>query len=199
MTRIHDPFTQALEAMRRSAREGDYRPGRPIVIIDEARRLRLSHTPVREALAWLCGEGLVERAPAGGFLAPPLTASGLRDRYAFRLGCLHIALDSAGSWGQRERGGDSLSHWFEGLIESTGNSALVAAFARLEAQLRIVRRAEQRLFTDSLEEAHALRSLSSEADLRAALTAYHHRRMTDASRIVLEVEPAFRADRGSER
>ncbi|WP_052516809.1 MULTISPECIES: GntR family transcriptional regulator [Brevundimonas] len=74
--------------MREAAETGGYAPGRPIVIIDEARRLGLSTTPVREALAWLCGEGVIERGPAGGFLARRLDAGAVRDRYGFRLACL---------------------------------------------------------------------------------------------------------------
>ena len=63
MIRKHDPFTLALDSLRARAEEGAFTPGAPVVIIDEARRLNLSTTPVREALGWLCGFGLIERAP----------------------------------------------------------------------------------------------------------------------------------------
>ena len=72
---------------------GVYAPGGSVVIIEEARRLGLSTTPVREALAWLCGEGLMERAPRAGYLAPRLDAALLRDRFWVRLRCLATSLD----------------------------------------------------------------------------------------------------------
>lgn len=59
--------------------DGVYAPGAPVVIIEEARRPGLSPMPIREALAWLCGEGLMERAPRAGYLAPRLDAALLRD------------------------------------------------------------------------------------------------------------------------
>ena len=72
MAKSRDPFFKALDNIRERARAGGYAPGQSIVIVEEARRLDLSTTPVREALAWLCGEGLIERGRAG-FLPPVST------------------------------------------------------------------------------------------------------------------------------
>src|SRR5690606_3767999 len=87
MARRRDPFMMALESLRARAEQGVYAPGCPVVITDEARRLNLSTTPVREALVWLSGFGLIERSPTGGFLTPRLERAIVRDRFAFRLQC----------------------------------------------------------------------------------------------------------------
>lgn len=79
---------QALEALRLGLTLGRFVAGRPIVIADEARGLGLSTTPVREALCWLGGEGLVERGGAGGFFAPRLEPALIARQYAMRRLCL---------------------------------------------------------------------------------------------------------------
>ncbi|MBD3752747.1 MAG: hypothetical protein IE935_10040 [Micrococcales bacterium] len=47
MPRARDPFSLALANIRDRAMRGVYEPGGAIVIIEEARRLNLSTTPVR--------------------------------------------------------------------------------------------------------------------------------------------------------
>lgn len=189
MTRLHDPFTQALQVMRHAAQSGGYTPGRPIVIVDEARRLNLSTTPIREALAWLCGEGLVERAPAGGFLAPQLDGTVVRDRFAFRLMCLTSSLDSfrdpppslpAATAEAR------LATLLDQLVASTGNVALMAAFERVGGQLLLVAGAERRLFSDLEAEADGIAALPPGPRLRDALVVYHQRRIEAAPLLALE-------------
>lgn len=187
MTRIYDPFTQALETLRHSATTGAYTPGRPIVIVDEARRLKVSPTPVREALAWLCGEGLVERAPAGGFLAPGLNASVLRDRYAFRMHCLFVGLDLGGAWAEPGLGDSDLHQGFAGLVQSTGNIALAEAFSRVAGRLALVQAFEDELLGGGEIEAEKLRALSPGQGLRQAIKIYHERRMTAAPQLVSRI------------
>ena len=94
MVRNRDPFSTALESLRHRLAEGRYGDGAPIVIQYEAQRLRLSTTPVREALAWLCGAGLVERAPTAGYTASRLDAGAVRDWYGFRRDCLLLSLEA---------------------------------------------------------------------------------------------------------
>lgn len=67
MARHRAPFTTALRTLTERVILGAFSPGKPIIILDEAHSLSLSTTPVREALAWLGGEGLIDRAPAGGY------------------------------------------------------------------------------------------------------------------------------------
>lgn len=58
-------------------RAGARAPGAPIVVNDLAQTLRISHTPVREALARLAGEGaVVATDDRGGFVVPRLGLRG---------------------------------------------------------------------------------------------------------------------------
>lgn len=195
--RARDPFSLALGDIRHRVTEGVYGPGAAVVIIDEARRLNLSTTPVREALAWLCGEGLLERAPRAGYLAPRLDAALLRDRFWLRLRALTTSLeltadlavtaapdgDAAGELAVRDL--------FDRLVRATGNRALVETFRRVDAQLRMLGDAESRVFGDATEEALELgrvEAAGSRLQLATAIEAYHRRRMDNAAVLVLEAE-----------
>lgn len=197
MTRKRDPFTMALDSLRTRAEQGIYAPGGPVVIIDEARRLKLSTTPVREALGWLCGFGLIERAPSGGFLAPRLDAAVVRDRLAFRLHCLATALNGAGhihrarSNGSAETGHLDLAAHMLRAVRETGSAALVDAYQRVNSQLVQLAQAERRVFKDLDAETAAIVSLfegAPGAGLPQALALYHHRRMDAAPLLIMEAE-----------
>jgi DNA-binding transcriptional MocR family regulator len=77
MTRAYDPFGSVLEALRSDLRNGVLAPGSPMVVMDLAKTLRVSATPVREALSRLSGEGLVEEHRGRGFSAPRLDPADL--------------------------------------------------------------------------------------------------------------------------
>lgn len=203
MTRRRDPFTTALVSLRERAETGVHAPGAPVVIIEEAQRLRLSTTPVREALAWLCGYGLVERAPAGGFLAPRLDPTLIRDRLDFRLQCLSIGLNGLAqahpAVAAADDAGPDLAGCMLRLVRGTGNAALVDAYRRVDSQLAQLAVAEQRLFPDLEAEAAALVGLfeaGAGAELRAGLIAYHRRRMTVAPLLIMEAEAGRKAAAG---
>lgn len=195
MAKSRDPFFTALVSIRKAAESGDYAAGEPIVIVEEARRLRLSTTPVREALAWLCGEGLIERGPSGGFLARRLDAAAVRDLYAFRLVCLKAGLDLSAPLPANERsrsfgrGLSSLQGLFDRLVRQSGNAVLIAAHGQVTRQLRLFQDVEARLFRDLEEEAQALLTLARRDDdgaFRAALSDYHDRRTCAAVLLALE-------------
>ncbi|MDO9587375.1 MAG: GntR family transcriptional regulator [Brevundimonas sp.] len=197
MPRARDPFSLALESIRDRAMRGVYEPGGAVVIIEEARRLKLSTTPVREALAWLCGEGLLERAPRAGYLAPRLDAALLRDRFWVRLLALRTSLELTADLGatttaEADVAGDrAVRDLFDRLVRATGNRALVETFGRVDAQLRLLGDAEFRVFTDAADESRALvriETVGSRTQLLTAIEAYHRRRMENAAVLVLEVE-----------
>jgi len=192
MTRIRDPFGQALEALRQSVAAGRHAPGRPIVIADEARTLNLSATPIREALCWLGGEGLVERGGAGGFFALRLDATALGQRYGFRRLCLlemmvrdpgepPPGLITASSAAQR------LVELWRWRVRSIGDIALYEAFASVQGRLDRFAGAEARLFPDLDAEAERLAGARPDeaADL---IGAYHDRRAAVAAVLVLNAE-----------
>ena len=68
--RTRDPFGEALSELRMRLRQGELRPGAPLVVMDLAQSLGLSATPVREALAFLAGEGLIDRPQFEALLTP---------------------------------------------------------------------------------------------------------------------------------
>lgn len=195
--RARDPFHLALESLRTRAMQGVYGSGGPVVIIDEARRLGLSTTPVREALACLCGEGLLERAPRAGYLSPRLDAALLRDRYWVRLRTLTTSLEltvdraQAAAPDDEACGAPGVEDLFDRLVRETGNRALVETFRRVDAQLRMLGGAEARVFADTAEEAAELARLGlagSRIPLAASIERYHRRRMDGAALLVLDVE-----------
>ncbi|MEV4319506.1 GntR family transcriptional regulator [Actinocrispum sp. NPDC049592] len=70
---------QALGLIRRAIITGELPPGEAIKDIDLANRLGLSRTPVREALARLTDEGLIETKPHSYTRVTPLNAQAVRD------------------------------------------------------------------------------------------------------------------------
>lgn len=62
-----------------------FRPGERINEIDLARTLRVSRTPLREALNRLLADGLVRREPNRGFISPVLDAKQTLSLYEYRL------------------------------------------------------------------------------------------------------------------
>lgn len=203
MARRRDPFMMALESLRARAEQGVYAPGCPVVITEEARRLNLSTTPVREALVWLSGFGLIERSPTGGFLAPRLDRAIVRDRFTFRLQCVAQSVAGEGAIHRREQGagGGALGLDLAGhmllAVKRTGNAALVDAYQRVCSHLVQLTSAERRLFQDFEEEARGLLDLfegsASDSELLSALSGFHQRRIEAAPLLILEAE----AERGA--
>ncbi len=200
MTRRRDPFMTALDSLRTRAEQGVYVPGSAIVIMEEADRLNVSTTPVREALVWLCGYGLIERSPMGGFLAPRLDRAIISDRFAFRLQCLVSSLTSSsqiqgreqGYNGSRQSDCDLAGHMLRA-VRRSGNAALVDAYQRVSRGLIILDPAERRLFKDFDAERRAIVELFevSSGELLDALRAYHHRRIEAAPLLILEAEAGW--------
>lgn len=195
MSKAREPFGQALSDLRQRALSGVYGPGGAVVIVEEAERLGLSTTPVREALAWLGGEGLMERTPRAGYCAPRLDAPLLRDRFWLRLRSLTTSLELTAdlplSATPPADGLDAVDELFDRLVRATGNRALVDAFRRVQGQLRMLGEAEARVFGDWEDEAAELIRVGksgSRAALAASLEAYHHRRIDAAAMLVLDVE-----------
>lgn len=193
MIRSRDTFALALAALRDAVGAGAFAPGTAIVIQDEARRLRLSTTPVREALAWLCGEGLVERAPLGGFVAPRLDAAILSHRYRFRLLCLKDALMRGGEWIVREGRADpvAIAVVFDHLAASVGDPELKGAFDRVQAHLDALRPVETAVLPEGEDETAMLTTGLDPAERALRVEAYHRRRIEAAPRLVLAASQTF--------
>ena len=196
MARHRDTFASALSSLRLRAHRGEFAPGQSVVVVEEARRLRMSPTPVREALACLCGEGLIERSPSEGFVTPRLDVAVIRDRFRFRLKLLQISLETTST--VRLRAGPApllaataLDHSLARLVRAHGNVALYEAYRRVASQLAPVRASERRVLADLEAEASELATILSAQDrtrARHALDAYHQRRIEAAPHLLLDLE-----------
>lgn len=145
-----DPYGAALGAVRQFAEAGRFVPGEPIVVTELAAEVGLSATPVREALACLAGEGLIERRRGRGYFYPALGASDVIDLFELQLAYLHAALTvhprglaplrkAVASINVR----DGVQAVYDAIIVHAANSALTQAHQRLSHRLGAVLRAER--------------------------------------------------------
>src|SRR5579862_5224862 len=88
-----EPFHLALTTLRERLREGVLPPGARLPATIIADDLRLSATPVREALARLAGEGLLDERRGQGFFVRTLTGCDLADLHRISLAQLSMVLD----------------------------------------------------------------------------------------------------------
>lgn|GEM_PF-656527 len=93
MGRDRDPFDRTLEALRRRLEAGPLLQGAALPVNLVAADLAVSPTPVREALAWLAGEGQVART-ACGYAGLSYDRQGLADLYALAGLLAKAALDA---------------------------------------------------------------------------------------------------------
>lgn len=189
MTRNRDPFTTALASLRRRLMEGAYGPGAPVVILEEARRLRLSTTPVREALAWLSGAGLVEQSTTGGYRAPGLDAGAVRNAYAFRNACLLMSLERAGRAAAGDIPAADPQAMFAWLVGRCGDAALLRAFETVDLHLARLIMAERRILDHPAAALADIRAALMEGrrrDAAAGISAYHRERIAAAAALVFE-------------
>jgi DNA-binding GntR family transcriptional regulator len=60
-------------------------PGQVVSERELARRYEISKTPIREALAQTCHEGLMQRLPGRGYMVAPITIKDIQDLFDLRL------------------------------------------------------------------------------------------------------------------
>lgn len=148
---LRDPYGAALSAMRQFAEAGRFVPGEAIVVTELAAEVGLSATPVREALACLAGEGLIERRRGQGYFYPFLTPADAIDLFELQLAFLHAALTlHPGGLGSLRKAAavidphEGVQALFDAIIGQSGNSALITAHRRVAHRLGAVLRAERR-------------------------------------------------------
>jgi DNA-binding GntR family transcriptional regulator len=93
MTQGRDAFGKVAQQLRTDLRDGVLAPGTPLVVLDLAKRLRVSPTPVREALSRLSGQGLVEEHRGRGFIAARRRAVDLIELHRLHDGLIATALE----------------------------------------------------------------------------------------------------------
>lgn len=202
-----EPFHMALAYVRDRLQSGDYRPGARIIAVDLADELRLSTTPVREALSRLAGEGLVEDRRGQGYFVRLLSAADIADLYRMSLAHLLIAHEprrTARTIGAAshptaeavERAPVSaIEELFRRWVLLTGSRMLVSAFRVLQVQLGPVRRLEARALSDLSGEAARLIEAdgASRSDRLTLLRQFHGLRIREAERLAALLEADGRA------
>nr|WP_269769772.1 GntR family transcriptional regulator [Sphingomonas formosensis] len=178
---------------------GAFPPGMPLAIVELAGRLALSPTPVRESLARLAGEGLVEERRRHGYFAPRRSERELAELYWVQAACLVSAVGGAGlptldgpfraiapnepaaAAGSAPRSIDEL---IAIVVARVDIDVLRDTIMRLNAQLRPYRESEAEivgeLAVDRLREAV---SSAQSAKLRSALRGYFGLCIRQAPRI----------------
>jgi len=163
------PFQLALRSLRAQVRDGVFAPGARIIATEVAAALGLSPTPVREALALLVGEGLVEERRGLGFFIRQLTASDIADLYRLSLAHLLIAQDDNRPRLSRRVTEETLEptgapldpvveveRLFSRWIAAGSGRVLAGAHRIVQVQLGPVRRIEFMVIGNLVEEARAL-------------------------------------------
>ena len=211
------PIDRVLDTLRRQIAAGARPAGQLLPVAELSQALGVSATPVREALAHLAGEGLVEDSRGRGYVVRQLTESDYRAACDLHARLLHAGLDwrapappGASQFqvrlGERRQEGadvvEATAWLFEAIVASSGNTALAESYRRLSDRLGAARRAEAALLDHAFEELEELaRSLDSGDRLRvdARFGAYHTRRRAAADLICehlrrqLKSDPIFRA------
>ena len=186
--RVHD-------AVRRMILTRGLRPGArldPAVLADG---LATSATPVREALNQLCGAGLVDARPGGGFHVPMIDAPALADLYRWNEEVIGIILRSTGGriavdTREQEHAGDiagATAALAERLACASGNEEHLRAMRDISARLHAVRLVEGNLIADTKQELARLAAAADRGDgaaLRIGWRRYHQRRQRLAPEIV---------------
>lgn len=195
-TTFRDPYGDALKAIRDLLASGRFGWGEPLVVKDLSEEIGYSHTPVREALACLAGEGLIDRRRGRGYFFPALTAADVIDLWELEWAYIHAALQLHGPRTARlQKAGAVDAPGFEGLFsalaQGSGNAALADAHALITERLVPIRRGAETLRPDWAPDATDLISAArlGEAPLFLELFDAHHRQRCGLSdRIALHMQ-----------
>jgi DNA-binding transcriptional MocR family regulator len=198
-----EPFQLALAALRDRLRAGAFQPGERIAASELAKSLRLSATPVREALSQLAGEGLLEDRRGQGWFVRALTGVDIADLYRMSLAVQLIAHDPHRATARRAPEADSdaappadavetVERLLAGWVAQAGGRALFGVHVNLQARLEPARRAEALVLDDMPEEAGRLHALAAPtpASLRLPeIKRFYARRVGVADRLASLIYP----------
>jgi DNA-binding transcriptional regulator YhcF (GntR family) len=136
--RARDPFGQALTALRRAVRDG-LAPGQHLPIADIAGQLRLSTSPVREALSRLCGEGLIEDRRGLGYFTHGVSTEELVGLFQLEEAYLRLARELSTNGVDLSGSDDDLDKGIAAMFADCDNDPLKDAFDRLQDRLAPIR------------------------------------------------------------
>jgi DNA-binding GntR family transcriptional regulator len=196
-----EPFRQALVELRRRLRDGLLEPGARITAREVADSLKLSPTPVREALSRLAGEGLLEEHRGDGFFVPELSAADITVLYRMSE---QLLLMSQGATRAQHRDARifepvadedpirAVERLFLAWAAESNSRVTIEAYRTVSIRLAPVRRREARLIEDLDREAEALlrlADLSARRHRPAAIQTFHKRRVALAEPLARLLEP----------
>lgn len=196
-----EPFRQALVDLRRRLRDGALEPGARITAKEVADQLKLSHTPVREALSRLAGEGLLEDRRGDGFFVPELTVADIAILYRLSEQLLLMCQGAGRAPSPQIRPSSppedmdpvrAVERLFLAWASEGGSRVTLDAFRTTMLQLAPVRRREVQLIDDLAQEAAALQQLADPDERRrrpAAIQQFHRRRVALAESLARLLEP----------
>ena len=84
MQRSRSVLDEAYDSLKKSIVDGVYRPGQRLRALRVAQELKISRTPVKEALVRLEQEGLIQREQGSGFVVRGLSVSEILNLYRVR-------------------------------------------------------------------------------------------------------------------
>ena len=195
-----DPFGAAIGAIRAFMHEGRFAAGAPLIVSDLAVEIGLSTTPLREALACLAGEGLIERRRGRGYFSPTLSPADLIDLFGVqhgyalsalathRDGSLHLQRAAAAA-----SPAPDFVEFMDALLNSTANQAMIQAHFLVASRLSSATRAERALdprLPNVVADLYAAASRADISRLRTLLTGRYDWRRTHAADIARGVESA---------
>ncbi|MFZ5721586.1 MAG: GntR family transcriptional regulator [Pseudomonadota bacterium] len=201
MAERREPFRQALVDLRRRLRKGDLAPGTRITAKEIAEALRLSPTPVREALSRLAGEGVLEERRGDGFFVPDLSAADIAALYRLSEQLLLMSQrtmrPSPRDLRLSESGTDDdpirrIERLFLAWAAESGSRVTIEAYRTVAVRLAPVRRREVELIDDLAQEAEGLLRLADPARRRArpaAIQTFHRRRAALVEQLADLVRP----------
>ncbi|MHB1006936.1 MAG: GntR family transcriptional regulator [Chloroflexota bacterium] len=210
---------QAYRAVRAMILDLRLLPGEKLVLRELAERLRMSRTPVREALVRLSSEGLVETLPHRGMRVAAPTAVVTREIYQVVAGIegqaaklaaenaspeLVAGLDAAAARLEALAAARDLSAWPETdrvfhdlLLEASGNAHMRELMRRFDGHLHRIRMAtvyQGRMPYESVRDHRALVEAIKARDgqrARALHLAHRDRAFAEHERIVEEMLTVF--------
>lgn len=189
-----DPHQVALAALTEFAGEGRFGWGMPLVATTLAEELGLSPTPVREALARLAGEGVIEHRPGRGYFAPCPSSSDIVEFYELHRRLVHWAIDDLPATKisldllAEAPASNRLDLCCLGLVEATRNELLTRTYRRIRSQLRPIRAVEAVIAPLAADVAEDVEKsvLAGEKDgVRAQIDRYHDDRKSIAHEVFI--------------
>lgn len=199
VSKARDAIGLVLATVRARLASGEIEAGRVLSSGELANELRVSTTPVREALMRLTGEGRLVLTRGSGFMRPKISAPLLRDLYRLHEAqlawALQLSMTSGYGAGQALtwEAEPALEPLFAGVIARADNLALAASHAAVAAQLEPARRHEPVILTNVQQERDALSAAAAAGDwtLWTQLSAaYHARRWAAAAQLSQSLEGA---------